>query len=433
MAEKTILQLTYKDAPALADAIELAEPGGAGGSSKHTTLARVAATYSLTFAPYSHTHVVTQLSDSTAVGRTLLTAASTSVQRAALELGTSATLNVGTAAGTVCAGNDSRLFDAAATRIDLTDGGDTTLHFHATDRARANHTGTQAWGTLTGTPTTLAGYGIVDAVTASALGSHENTASGVHGISTWAATLLNDASASEARTTLGLGGSAVLSVGTAASTVAAGDHTHVASDITLSSPTLSGGTLALDFSSKKDCAFRVTLNANVTSIVFSNVPTGAVRAVVEFRQSGGPYTVAEAAWPVSVTLVNPAYTWQDATVTRYWLETTDGGTTWLVSNNGPSARGFGRYVVVSGTTATLGIADIGATICCTSSSATTLTLSLDLPIAAEFLIVREGSGSVAVARSGTETVNNGTSAALGARYTHAHVYKRAAGAWISSP
>jgi len=29
--------------------------------------------------------------------------------------------------------------------------------------ARANHTGTQAWSTLTGTPTTLAGYGIVDA------------------------------------------------------------------------------------------------------------------------------------------------------------------------------------------------------------------------------------------------------------------------------
>lgn len=29
--------------------------------------------------------------------------------------------------------------------------------------ARANHTGTQAWSTLTGTPTTLAGYGIADA------------------------------------------------------------------------------------------------------------------------------------------------------------------------------------------------------------------------------------------------------------------------------
>lgn len=32
--------------------------------------------------------------------------------------------------------------------------------------ARANHTGTQAWSTLTGTPTTLAGYGITDGITA---------------------------------------------------------------------------------------------------------------------------------------------------------------------------------------------------------------------------------------------------------------------------
>lgn len=34
--------------------------------------------------------------------------------------------------------------------------------------SRANHTGTQAWSTLTGTPTTLAGYGITDAASLSA-------------------------------------------------------------------------------------------------------------------------------------------------------------------------------------------------------------------------------------------------------------------------
>lgn len=38
-----------------------------------------------------------------------------------------------------------------------------TGHYHSSDRDRANHTGTQAWGTLTGTPTTLLGYGITDA------------------------------------------------------------------------------------------------------------------------------------------------------------------------------------------------------------------------------------------------------------------------------
>lgn len=37
--------------------------------------------------------------------------------------------------------------------------------------ARANHTGTQAWSTLTATPTTLAGYGISDATPSSHVGS----------------------------------------------------------------------------------------------------------------------------------------------------------------------------------------------------------------------------------------------------------------------
>ena len=38
----------------------------------------------------------------------------------------------------------------------------------AANRDRANHTGTQSWGTLTGTPTTLSGYGITDGLTTSA-------------------------------------------------------------------------------------------------------------------------------------------------------------------------------------------------------------------------------------------------------------------------
>ena len=37
--------------------------------------------------------------------------------------------------------------------------------------SRANHTGTQAWSTLTATPTTLVGYGITDAVSSSHVGS----------------------------------------------------------------------------------------------------------------------------------------------------------------------------------------------------------------------------------------------------------------------
>ena len=36
----------------------------------------------------------------------------------------------------------------AAEVVDLTDGGDTTLHYHAADRARANHTGTQTLASI---------------------------------------------------------------------------------------------------------------------------------------------------------------------------------------------------------------------------------------------------------------------------------------------
>lgn len=53
--------------------------------------------------------------------------------------------------------------------------------------ARANHTGTQSWSTLTGTPTTLAGYGISDAASDSELTTHAADTTAVHGITDTAA------------------------------------------------------------------------------------------------------------------------------------------------------------------------------------------------------------------------------------------------------
>lgn len=53
--------------------------------------------------------------------------------------------------------SDRPQFRGASTWLDLT--------------ARANHSGTQAWATITGTPTTLAGYGISDATPSSHVGS----------------------------------------------------------------------------------------------------------------------------------------------------------------------------------------------------------------------------------------------------------------------
>ena len=91
----------------------------------------------------SHTHTATQISDSTATGRSVLTAADAAAARTAIGAGTSsfdgqyssltgqptlggaAALNVGTGAGTVAAGNDARFTDA---RTPLT---------HATSHAAA--------------------------------------------------------------------------------------------------------------------------------------------------------------------------------------------------------------------------------------------------------------------------------------------------------
>ncbi len=52
--------------------------------------------------------------------------------------------------------NDSAM--SAARAADLTDGGETALHFHASDRARANHTGTQLAETISDFATAVAGF-----------------------------------------------------------------------------------------------------------------------------------------------------------------------------------------------------------------------------------------------------------------------------------
>lgn len=57
------------------------------------------------FTPDTHTHPASDVSDSTAAGRTLLTAADASAQRTALGLGDVATRNIGTGAGTAAAGD----------------------------------------------------------------------------------------------------------------------------------------------------------------------------------------------------------------------------------------------------------------------------------------------------------------------------------------
>ena len=57
----------------------------------------------------------------------------------------------------------NNISDANAT--DLTDGGDSTLHYHSSDRDRANHTGTQLLSTISDVTATASEVNILDGAT----------------------------------------------------------------------------------------------------------------------------------------------------------------------------------------------------------------------------------------------------------------------------
>ena len=161
----------------------------------------------------------------TAAGEALLDDADASAQRTTLELGDTATLDIGTGAGTVAAGNDSRLSDNRTPTDNSVSTG--KLQDEAVTYAKIQDV---AQARLLGRYT--ASDGVVQEIS---LGSGlslnsstgELTAAGGGGGDLLAANNLSDlADAPTARDNLGLGDSAVLDIGTGTGTVAAGDHDH---------------------------------------------------------------------------------------------------------------------------------------------------------------------------------------------------------------
>lgn len=129
--------------------------------------------------------------------------------RTNLGLGNSATQNVGTAAGTVAAGNDSRITGAAQKSANLSD-----LASVATARTNLGLGGAATLGVGTAAGTVAAGDD-----------------SRITGASQKSANLSDLPNAATARTNLGLGNSATRSVGTAAGTVMAGDDARLATAV----------------------------------------------------------------------------------------------------------------------------------------------------------------------------------------------------------
>jgi hypothetical protein len=87
--------------------------------------------------------------------------------------------------------------------------------------------------------------------------------------------------------------------------------------------------------------------------------------------------------------------------------------------------------VEAGTSRSLSASDRGKIICCTSGSTVTITATATLDTAFHCVIIREGSGSVSVARDSTDTINGGTTAVtLAGQYKSAYLYQRTEGAWV---
>lgn len=96
----------------------------------------------------------------------------------------------------------------------------------------------------------------------------------------------------------------------------------------VNSPTISSGTLTLDLATGR--YFKVTLDANVTTLTFSNVPSG-VDCTVDLKLVQDATGSRTFAWPASVKWANGYIPTVTATASNYdifTLHTDDGGTTW---------------------------------------------------------------------------------------------------------
>lgn len=150
---------------------------------------------------------------------------------------------------------------------------------------------------------------------------------GVSGLGTNVATFLaTPSSANLASAVTDETGSGALVFGTSP-TITTGTYTGLRE--TKTAPTISSGTLTLDCSVGN--VFAVSLNASVTTLSFSNVPSSgtAYSLTLAFTADGTARTVtwgASVKWPGGTA---PTLTSTNAKVDTFVLTTYDGGTTWF--------------------------------------------------------------------------------------------------------
>lgn len=207
----------------------------------------------------------------------------------------------------------------------------------------------QAWSTITGTPTTLAGYGIADGLTSANLTlclTTANAASTYQPLGNYATTsCLTFANLTGKPTTLsGYGITDGYSTSNPSGYITAGansftgtqnlqDNELIRAKIrdyseTVSSPTISAGTLTLNLETSN--IFTVSLNAAITTLTISNPPASGSGGsfTLIFTADGTPRSVT---WPASIKWAGgtaPVITSAIGKVDSFAFFTSDGGSNW---------------------------------------------------------------------------------------------------------
>ncbi|MBK8896653.1 MAG: hypothetical protein IPN66_05390 [Candidatus Competibacteraceae bacterium] len=279
-----------------------------------------------------------------AFGATLVDDASAAAARATLGLGTAATLNAGTTASALVQ------LDAAA-KLPAIDGSQLTglpsgvsVHASLSGLASDDHPQyyNQARGDARYSQTSHSHAGVYEP--AGAISTHAATAQ-AHGISAFGSTLVDDASATAARATLGLGTVATLNVGVAAGNIPqldgsarlpavdgsllTGLATPAPRIVTIPAAT---GAVNVDLANASRVVVKMTQTGPISAITPQNVPTVCDVRYEITQGAGGPWSLPQSAWAPAVA---SAYYVYPAGTTVFWWSTTDGGATATLECNAP--------------------------------------------------------------------------------------------------
>ena len=129
--------------------------------------------------------------------------------------------------------------------------------------------------------------------TAGAVSTHAGATSGVHGITAYGSSIVSSVDAAAARTALGLGGAAVLSVGTTGGTVAAGDDARLSDARTPTSHT--HGSIS------NSGSIGVTANLPIITTTLGSLTTGSFGTGANTFCQGNDARLSDARTPTSHT------------------------------------------------------------------------------------------------------------------------------------